>query len=59
MGIVHKLKPEVLNFILENKQKDPALSCRNLTQLILDKLQIKVSKSSINAIFKEIGRAHV
>lgn len=53
MGIVHKLKPEVLNFILENKQQDPALSCRNLTQLILEKLQIKVSKSSINAIFKE------
>lgn len=53
MGIVHKLKPEVLNFILENKQKDPALSCRNLTQLILEKLQVKVSKSSINAIFKE------
>ncbi len=53
MGIVHKLKPEVLNFILENKQKNPALSCRNLTQLILDKLQVEVSKSSINAIFKE------
>lgn len=53
MGIIHKLKPEVLNFILENKQKDPALSCRNLTELILEKLQIKVSKSSINAIFKE------
>ncbi|MEK7308313.1 MAG: hypothetical protein AAB089_04510 [Nitrospirota bacterium] len=53
MGIVHKLKPEVLNFILENKQKDPALSCRILTQLIFEKLQVKVSKSSINAIFKE------
>lgn len=53
MGIVHKLKPEVLNFILENKQKNPALSCRTLAQLILEKLQVKVSKSSINAIFKE------
>ena len=53
MGIVHKLKPEVLNFILENKQKDPALSCRIIAQLILEKLQVKVSKSSINAIFKE------
>ncbi|MDD5477945.1 MAG: hypothetical protein PHG87_07125 [Candidatus Omnitrophica bacterium] len=53
MGIVHKLKPEVLNFILENKQRDSTLSCRTLTQLILEKLQIKVSKSSINSIFKE------
>jgi hypothetical protein len=53
MGVIHKIKPEVLNFILENKQKNPALSCRNLTQLVLDKLQIKISKSSANAIFKE------
>lgn len=53
MGVVHKLRPEVLNFILENKQKDPTLSCRTLTSLIFDKLQIKVSKSSINSIFKE------
>jgi hypothetical protein len=52
MGVVHKLKPEVLNFILENKQSNPALSCRNLTHLVLDKFQIKVSKSSINSIFK-------
>lgn len=53
MGVVHKLKPEVLTFILENKQNNPALSCRNLTQLILDRFQITVSKSSINSIFKE------
>ncbi len=53
MGVVHKLKPEVLKFILENKQNNPALSCRNLTALIFEQLQIKVSKSSINAVFKE------
>jgi len=53
MGVIHKLKPEVLSFILENKQNNPALSCRHLTSLILEQLQIKVSKSSINAVFKE------
>ncbi len=53
MGVVHKLKPEVLNFILENKQNNPALSCRHLTSLIFEQLHIKVSKSSINAVFKE------
>jgi len=53
MGVIHKLKPEVLNFILENKKNNPSLSCRNLEQLVLEKLQVKVSKSSINAIFKE------
>lgn len=53
MGTIHKLKPEVLNFILENKKNNSALSCRDLTNLVLEKLQIKVSKSSINTIFKE------
>ncbi|MDP2928379.1 MAG: MAP7 domain-containing protein [Candidatus Omnitrophota bacterium] len=53
MGVIHKLKPEVLSFIIENKQNNPALSCRYLTSLVLEQLHIKVSKSSINAIFKE------
>ncbi|MDD5119828.1 MAG: hypothetical protein PHR84_00760 [Candidatus Omnitrophica bacterium] len=53
MGVVHKLKPEVIKFIVENKQNDPSLSCRALTQLVFDKLQIKLSKSSANAIIKE------
>ncbi len=53
MGVIHKLKPEVLNFILENKKNNPALSCRHLTSLVLEQLHIKVSKSSINAIFKD------
>ncbi|MDD5078580.1 MAG: hypothetical protein PHQ84_06210, partial [Candidatus Omnitrophica bacterium] len=53
MGVIHKLKPEVLSFIIENKQNNPTLSCRHLTSLILEQLHIKVSKSSINAVFKE------
>ena len=53
MGVVYKLKPDVLSFIKENKQNNPALSCRHLTSLILEQLHIKVSKSSINAIFKQ------
>ncbi|MDD5692813.1 MAG: hypothetical protein PHP10_06545, partial [Candidatus Omnitrophica bacterium] len=53
MGVVHKLKPEVINFIVENKKNNPSLSCRSLTSLIFEKLNIRVSKSSINAIFKE------
>jgi len=53
MGVIHKLNPEVLKFIIESKQENPSLSCRTLTQLVFDKLQIKISKSSINAIFKE------
>ncbi|MCX5693756.1 MAG: hypothetical protein NT014_01280 [Candidatus Omnitrophica bacterium] len=53
MGVTHKLKPEVLSFIIENKQNNPTLSCRHLTSLVLEQLHIKVSKSSINAVFKE------
>jgi len=53
MGVVYKLKPEVLSFIIEKKQNNPALSCRHLTPLIIEQFHIKVSKSSINAIFKE------
>ena len=53
MGVVHKLRPEVIKFILDNKQANPHLSCRSLTVLLLEKLQVEVSKSSINAIFKE------
>ena len=53
MGVIHKLKPEILSFIIENKRNNPALSCRNLTALIIEQFQINVSKSSINAIFKE------
>ena len=53
MGVVHKLKPEVLSFIIENKQNNPTISCRHLTLLILEQLHIKVSKSSINAVFKD------
>ena len=53
MGVIHKLKPEILSFIIEHKQNNPALSCRNLTSQILAQFQINISKSSINAIFKE------
>jgi len=53
VGVVHKLKPEVIKFILDNKQANPHLSCRSLTALLLEKLHLEVSKSSINAIFKE------
>jgi len=55
MGVVHKLNPEVRDFIIEQKKIKPSLSCRAFTLLISEKLNVKVSKSSINAIFKEAG----
>ncbi|MCX5709648.1 MAG: hypothetical protein NT088_02830 [Candidatus Omnitrophica bacterium] len=55
MGIVHKLIPQIKDFILEQKKADPKISCRSLSDLIDEKFQIQVSKSSINAIFKGSG----
>ncbi|TRZ94082.1 helix-turn-helix domain-containing protein, partial [bacterium] len=52
VGVVHKLKPEVIKFIIDNKQTNMHLSCRNLAVLLQEKLQVKLSKSSINDIFK-------
>ena len=55
MGVIHKLKPEVRDFIIEQKRLRPSLSCRAFTLLIAEQLKVKVSKSSINAIFREAG----
>ena len=55
MGVIHKLRPDVRDFIVGQKKTAPALSCRALTILITEKLGIKVSKSSINSLFQEAG----
>jgi len=55
MGTIYKLKPELINFILEKKKTESRLSCRQFVALIWDKFQVKVSKSSINSLIKEAG----
>lgn len=55
MGVIHKLKPEVIDFILATKKSEPNLSCRKLSALILDKFKIEISKSSANSIIKQAG----
>jgi len=55
MGVIYKLKPEIKNWILEQKRTHPVISCRGLISLIEDEFKIKVSKSSINSLFKEAG----
>ncbi len=52
MGVIHKLKPEILDFILETKKSQPLISCRSMAAEIEKKFSLKVSKSSINAVFK-------
>jgi len=55
MGFVYKLKPEVRDFILDEKKTNPVISCRGLVSLVHDRFQVKLSKSSINSLFKEAG----
>ncbi len=53
MGVVHKFKTEVVEFILQQKKSDRFLSCRQLSVLTTEKFQRSVSKSSINNILKK------
>lgn len=55
MGVIYKLKPEIKDFILKEKNNNLAISCRKLSILLGEKFGVKVSKSSINQIFKESG----
>ncbi len=55
MGKVYKLKPEIIALIIEQKRNNPAISCRKLEIIIKDKFNIKISKSSINSLFKGSG----
>ncbi len=55
MGIVYKIKPEIHEFVLEQKRQDANLSCRGLASLVKGKFQANISKSSINSILKASG----
>lgn len=53
MGVIYKLKKEVVQVIVEKKKEDPSLSCRKIAALLKEAFRIEVSKSSINAVIKE------
>ncbi|MBU4334890.1 MAG: hypothetical protein KKD07_10655, partial [Candidatus Omnitrophica bacterium] len=52
MGVVHKLKKEVFDFIINKKKEEPLISCRQLSEQTSKKFEIKVSKSSVNSVLK-------
>ncbi|VAX37454.1 hypothetical protein MNBD_UNCLBAC01-522 [hydrothermal vent metagenome] len=53
MGVVHKFKPEVVDFVVQQKKENISFSCRRLAALVENRFQIKVSKSSVNNILKQ------
>lgn len=52
MGVVYKLKQEIVDFIIQKKKDNSKISCRGLAQVVQDVFQINVSKSSISEILK-------
>lgn len=52
MGVVHKLNDDVRDFIVEQKNKNPAIGCRKLCDNVHEKFGIFVSKSSVSTILK-------
>ena len=55
MGVVHKLRPEIIEFIIQQKKGAPGLSCRSLADLLFITFKTRVSKSSVNEIVREAG----
>lgn len=53
MGYIYKLKPTVVRFIINQKQKFPDMSCRKLAAVVSKKFNIQLSKSSVTSILNK------
>jgi hypothetical protein len=52
MGVVHKLRDDVVDFILAQKKARPDISVRKLSAVVLKEFQVVVSKSSVSSVLK-------
>ena len=55
MGVIYKLKQEVVQFIVSQRQENPLLSCRQLAESASQKFGLQLSKSSVHDVLKESG----
>jgi hypothetical protein len=55
MGVTYKLKDEVVEFIIGQKQAEPSTSCRQLAESASEKFGLKLSKSSVHDVLKQSG----
>jgi len=55
MGVIYKLKEEVVHFIISQRQSNPLASCRQLAESVSQKFGLNLSKSSVNDVLKESG----
>ncbi len=55
MGVIYKLKDEVVHFIISQRQSNPLASCRQLAESASQKFDLHLSKSSVHDVLKESG----
>ena len=55
MGVIYKLKDEVVQFIISQRQSNPLSSCRQLAESASQKFGLHLSKSSVHDVLKESG----
>jgi hypothetical protein len=55
MGVIYKLKEEVVQFIISQRQGNPLFSCRQLAESASQKFGLHLSKSSVHDVLKESG----
>ena len=55
MGVTYKLRDEVVQFIINQRQGDPLVSCRQLAESASQKFGLHLSKSSVHDVLKESG----
>jgi len=55
MGVIYKLKDEVVDFIISQRKDNPLSSCRQLAESASQKFGLQLSKSSVHDVLKESG----
>jgi len=55
MGVIYKLREEVVDFIVSQRQSNPLASCRQLAESTSQKFGLNLSKSSVHDVLKESG----
>ena len=55
MGVTYKLRDEVVQFIISQRQESPFSSCRQLAESASQKFGLHLSKSSVHDVLKESG----
>ena len=55
MGVTYKLLPQIKEYILELRKDKPNLGCRKVADLVWEKFQVKISKSTVNSFLEYAG----